>query len=205
MQANWDSLLPRSFIKKQLQLHIVALAICFSPQSIICLSSHLLSSLPFPVLLPASALSLFGSFYLWPTGQAKRCAGNCNCNYHWVMPKRGSKQANRWTDDQERAGEVRATAGVVAGDSNIDGSMPAWLLRWMLLNLALMAKCSFVIIDRCRTFAILIGGLHKMSCTPGYDLDGYPGQSGEGRTALIRLHLSGQSKLLPDCALQLMR
>lgn len=75
----------------------------------------------------------------------------------------------------------------------------------MLLNLALMAKCSFVIIDRCRTFAILIGGLHKMSCTPGYDLDGHPGQSGEGQTALIRLHLSGQSKLLPDCALQLMR
>lgn len=44
-----------------------------------------------------------------------------------------------------------------------------------------------------------------MSCTPGYDLDGHPGQSGEGQTALIRLHLSGQSKLLPDCALQLMR
>lgn len=138
-------------------------------------ASHLLSLLPFPLFLPASALSLRGSFYLWPTGQVKRCAGNCNCNYHWVMPKRSSKQANRWTDEEENEGQVRGTAGVVAGDSNMDGSMPAWLLRWMLLNLALMAKCSFVIIDRCRTFAILIGGLHKMSCTPGYDLDGYPG------------------------------
>jgi len=45
--------------------------------------------------------------------------------------------------------------------------------RWMAAEptyLDLMAKCSFVIIDRCRTFAILIGGLHKMSCSLGYDL-----------------------------------